>query len=81
MQTLSLTQGYAREAAARHPATLNSQPSTLNCCVQERLLREFARKGDAFHDAVMMALLRKEWPPAQRLDQRCGSIAAWRAVL
>jgi len=32
--------------------------------VQEGLLREFARKGDAFHDVVMMALLRKEWPPA-----------------
>jgi len=25
-------QGYATEAAARHPATLNSQPSTLNRC-------------------------------------------------
>jgi len=30
--------------------------------VQEGLLRECARKGDAFHDVVMMALLRKEWP-------------------
>jgi RimJ/RimL family protein N-acetyltransferase len=30
--------------------------------VQEGLLREFARKGDAFHDMVMMALLRKDWP-------------------
>ena len=27
--------------------------------MQEGLLREFARKGDAFHDVVMMALLRK----------------------
>jgi RimJ/RimL family protein N-acetyltransferase len=30
--------------------------------VQEGLLREFARKGDAFHDVKMMALLWKEWP-------------------
>ena len=35
----------------------------------EGLLREFARKGDAFHDVVMMALLRKQWPPAQKLDR------------
>jgi len=32
--------------------------------VQEGRLHEFARKGDAFHDVVMMALLREEWPPA-----------------
>ncbi len=35
--------------------------------MQEGLLREFARKGDAFHDVMMMALLRKKWPPAQKL--------------
>ena len=29
--------------------------------VQEGLLREFARKGDAFDDVVLMALLQKEW--------------------
>jgi hypothetical protein len=34
--------------------------------VQQGLLRESARKGDAFHDVVMMALLLKEWPPAGR---------------
>jgi hypothetical protein len=33
------------------------------------LLCEFARKGDALHDVVMMALLGKEWPPAQRSDR------------
>lgn len=32
-------------------------------------LRQFARKGDAFHDVVMMTPLRQEWPPAQKLDQ------------
>ena len=36
--------------------------------VREGLRREFARKGDAFHNTVMMALLRKEWPPAQISD-------------
>jgi hypothetical protein len=48
--------------------------------VQEGLLREFARKGDAFHDVVMMALLRKEWPPAQRLDRPGASVAVQRAL-
>ncbi len=47
----------------------------------EGLPREFARKGDAFHDVVMLALLRKEWPPAQRLDEPGGSIATQRAFL
>ncbi len=37
--------------------------------VQEGLLRESARKGDAFHDVVMLALLRKEWPRAKKLDR------------
>ena len=37
--------------------------------VQEGLLRELARKGEAFHDVVMMALPRKEWTPAQKLDR------------
>jgi RimJ/RimL family protein N-acetyltransferase len=54
------------------------QPST--AAVQEGLLREFARKGDAFHDVVMMALLRKEWPPAQKLDRPGTSIATQRAL-
>ena len=46
------------------------------CCdVREGLLREFARKGDAFRDVVMMVLLRKEWPPAQKLDRPGASIA------
>jgi hypothetical protein len=34
--------------------------------VQEGLLHESARKGDAFHDVVLMALLLKEWPSAGR---------------
>jgi len=29
--------------------------------VQEGLLREFARNGHAFHDVLMMVLLREEW--------------------
>ena len=56
-------QGYATAAAARCPGTLNSQPST--AAVPEGLLREFTRKGDAFHDVVMIVLVRKKWPPAQ----------------
>jgi hypothetical protein len=36
--------------------------------------------GDAFHDVVMMALLRKEWPPAQKLDQPAASVAAQKAL-
>jgi hypothetical protein len=71
-------QGYATEAAAKHPATLNPQPST--AAVQEGLLREFARKGDTLHDVVMMALLRKEWPPAQKLDRPAAYLATQRAL-
>ena len=48
--------------------------------VQEGLLREFARKGDAFYDVVMMALLRKEWPPAQKLDRPGASTAVEKAL-
>ena len=48
--------------------------------MQEGLLRESARKGDAFNDVVMMALLRKEWPPAQKLDRPGASTAAERAL-
>jgi hypothetical protein len=48
--------------------------------VQEGLPREFARKGDAFHDIVIMALLRKEWPPAQELDRPGASVAAQKAL-
>ena len=47
--------------------------------VQEGLLRQAARKGNAFHDVVMMALLRKEWPPAQKLDQAGASAATQKA--
>jgi hypothetical protein len=64
-------QDHVTEAAARHPATLSPQPSTLNRC----LLRAFARKGDAFHDLLMMAPLRKEWPPGQKLYRPAASIA------
>ena len=48
--------------------------------MQEGLLREFARKGAAFHDVVMMALVRKEWPPAQKLDRPGASIATQKAL-
>ncbi len=41
--------------------------------MQEGLLREFAREGDAFHDVVVMALLRKEGPPARELNRPAGS--------
>ena len=58
-------------------STLSPQPST--AAVQEGLLREFARKGDAVHDVVMMALLRKEWPPAQRVDRPGASIGTQKA--
>jgi hypothetical protein len=48
--------------------------------VQEGLRRKFARKGDAFHDVVIMALLPKEWPPAQKLDRPGASVAAQKAL-
>jgi RimJ/RimL family protein N-acetyltransferase len=48
--------------------------------VQEGRLREFARKDDDFHDMVMMALLRMEWPPAQKLDRPGASIARQKAL-
>ncbi len=48
--------------------------------MQEGLLREFARKGDAFHDVVMMTLLRKEWPSAQRLHRLGGSVTTQKAL-
>jgi hypothetical protein len=47
--------------------------------VQEGLLRESVRKGDAFHE-VMMALLRKEWPPAQKADRLDASTAGRGAI-
>ena len=46
----------------------------------EGLPRKFARKGDAFHDVVMMALLRKEWPPAQKVDPADAGIATQKAL-
>ena len=49
--------------------------------VREGLLREFARKGDALQDMVMMAMLRKEWTPAQKLDRPGASIATQKAFL
>ena len=57
-----------------------SRPQPSTAAVQEGLLREFARKGDAFHDVVMMALLRKEWPPAQKLDRPGASVATQKAL-
>jgi N12 class adenine-specific DNA methylase len=44
------------------------------------LLRESAREGDAFHDVVMMALLRKEWPPAQKVDRPAASVATQKSI-
>ena len=49
--------------------------------MQEGLLRKFAGEGDAFHDVVMTALLRKECPPAQRFDRPAASVATQRAFL
>ena len=79
------TNGFGGKAARRRPrpdtpqlSTLSPQPST--AAVQERLPREFARKGDAFHDLVMMALLRKKWPPAQRSDRPGANVAALKAL-
>src|ERR1035437_5354224 len=57
---------------------LPPEPST--AAMQEGLLREFTRKGDAFHDVVMMALPRKEWPPAKKSDWPGASIAAQKAL-
>jgi hypothetical protein len=54
------------------------QPST--AAVQAGPLREFPRKGDAFHDVVVLTLLRKEWPPAQKLDRPAASIATQKAL-
>jgi hypothetical protein len=48
--------------------------------VQEGRLRQSARKGDPFHDVAMMALLRKEWPPAQKLGQPDASVPAQKAL-
>src|ERR1035437_7750427 len=77
--------GFGGEATRRRPrpdtpqlSTLNSQPSA--AAVQKGLLREFARKGNAFQDVVMMALLRKEWPPAQKLDRAGASLATQKAL-
>ena len=77
------TDGFGGKATRRKPQPgtpqlLSPQPST--AAVQEGLLREFARKGDAFHDVVMMALLRKEWPPAQKLDRPGASVATQKAL-
>ena len=55
-------------------------PSAFTCGPQ-LFVRDSARKGDAFHDVVMMALLRKEWPPAQKLDRPGASIATTKAFL
>jgi len=74
--------GFAGKATRRRPqpdtlqlSTLSPQPSS--ALVQERLLRQFARKGDAFHDVVRMALLRKEWPPPHKLARPGASIASF----
>ncbi len=67
---------------ARHLASNNASARVLAKLgiVQEGLLREFARKGDAFHDVVKMALLRKGWPPAQKLDRPGARIATQKAL-
>jgi hypothetical protein len=65
--------------AKTKPQRVNPQPSTA-AAVQEGLLREFARQGDAFHDMVMMALLRKDWSPAQKVDRPTVSIAPQKAL-
>jgi hypothetical protein len=57
---------------------INTQPST--AAVQAGPLREFARKGDAFHELVMLALLRKEWPLVQKVDRPAASIATQKAL-
>ena len=82
---LCCTSGFGDKATRRRPrpgtpqlSTLNPQPST--AAVPEGLLRQLARKGDAFHDVVMMALLRKEWPPAQKSDRSATSIATLKAL-
>ena len=50
--------------------------------MQEGLLRKFAGEGDAFHDVGrLQPLLRKECPPAQRLDRPAASVATQRAFL
>jgi hypothetical protein len=65
--------------AKTKPRRVNPQPSTA-AAVQEGLLREFARQGDAFHDIVMMALLGKEWSPAQKVYRSTVSIAPQKAL-
>ena len=74
-------QGYATDPSAfsfQRFSFCPLQPST--AAVQEGLLRESARKGDAFHDVVMMAMLRKVWPPAPKLDRPGASAAAQKAL-
>jgi hypothetical protein len=48
--------------------------------VQQGLLRQAARKGDAFHDVVMRALLRKEWPRAQKAERPGASVATQKSL-
>lgn len=59
-------------ASARVPAKLRM--------AQERLGHESACKSDVFQDAVMIALLRKQRLPAQRLNQPGASIATQKAL-
>ena len=74
---MKLNRIYARHQASNHASARVLAKLGM---VQEGLLRESARKGDAFHDVVMMALLRKEWPPAQKLDKPAASVAAQKAL-
>ena len=74
---LKLNRSYARHLASNNASA--RELSKLGM-VQEGLLREFACKGEAFHDVVMMALPRKEWPPAQKLDRPAASIATQKAL-
>ena len=80
--SLVLPSSFILSLGARHLASNNASARVLAKLgmVQEGLLREFARKGDAFHDVVMMALLREEWPPAQKLGQPDASVPAQKAL-
>ena len=68
----------AREKESR--ASFHHSSFFLHPC-QQGLLPDFARKADAFHDGVMMALLWKEWLRAQKLDRPGASIVRRRRLL
>ena len=74
---MKLNRIYARHLASNHASARVLAKLGM---VQEGLLRESARKGDAFHEVVMVALLRKEWPPAQKLDRPAANFATQKAL-